>query len=347
MGQCDCVVLYNSAILSEREECDEKIYPSNIFREEVVAIEESLRDGGYNPYVLAVDYFSKDLIHTLLKIAPKFVFNLCEEINGKCELEMCVAGLLELLGIPYTGSDPFALGLALNKFHVKQILRSAGVPTARGFVCYPGQKAAIPRGMRFPMMVKPSRQDASLGINSNSVCFTFEQLQNQILYIHKAYEQEALVEEFLDGREFNVSVVGDKNPEVLAISEINFAGLPEDEPKIVSYRAKWDEESSMYQFTIPICPADLPKRLENRIKSIAIRSSQCIGCRDYARVDMRADSGGSIYVLEVNPNPDISPKAGFARAARSAGYSYSEIILRISEAAMERGAQVAAAVYAF
>jgi D-alanine-D-alanine ligase len=347
MGQYDCVVLYNSAILSEREECEEKIYPSNIFREEVVAIEESLRDGGYNPCVLAIDYFSKDLIHTLLKIAPKFVFNLCEEINGKCELEMCVAGLLELLGIPYTGSDPFALGLALNKFHVKQILRSAGVPTARGFVCYPGQKAAIPRGMRFPMMAKPSRQDASLGINSNSVCFTFEQLQKQILYIHKAYEQEALVEEFLDGREFNVSVIGDKNPEVLAISEINFAGLPEDEPKIVSYRAKWDEESPMYQFTIPICPADLPKRLENRIKSIAIRSSQCIGCRDYARVDMRADSHGSIYVLEVNPNPDISPKAGFARAARSAGYSYSEIILRISEAAMERGAQVAAAVYAF
>jgi D-alanine-D-alanine ligase len=347
MGQYDCVVLYNSSILSEREECDEKIYPSNIFREEVVAIEESLRSGGYNPYVLEVDYFSKDLIHTLLKIAPRFVFNLCEEINGKCELEMCIAGLLELLGIPYTGSDPFALGLALNKFHVKQILRSAGVPTARGFVCYPGQKAGIPRGMRFPMMVKPSRQDASLGINSNSVCFTLEQLQKQILYIHKAYEQEALVEEYLDGREFNVSVIGDKNPEVLAISEINFAGLPDGEPKIVSYRAKWDEESPMYQFTIPICPADMPKRLENRIKSIAIRSSRCIGCRDYARVDMRADSRGSIYVLEVNPNPDISPKAGFARAARSAGYSYSEIILRISEAAMERGAQVAAAVYAF
>jgi len=260
---------------------------------------------------------------------------------------MCVAGLLELLGIPYTGSDPFALGLALNKFHVKQILRSAGIPTARAFVCYPGQKAVIPRGMRFPMFVKPSRQDASLGINAKSVCRTAEQLQKQIRYIHKAYDQEALVEEFLDGREFNVSVVGDRHPEVLAISEINFEGLPEDEPKIVSYRAKWDEESPMFQFTVPICPADLPKRMENRIKSIAIRSSQCIGCRDYSRVDMRADSRGNIYVLEVNPNPDISPKAGFARAARAAGFSYTDIILRICEAAMERGAQVAAAVYAF
>jgi D-alanine-D-alanine ligase len=347
MGQYDCVVLYNSANVSKREACEEEVYLSNIFREEVIAIEESLKEGGFNPYVFAIDFFSKDLIHALLDISPKFVFNLCEEINGKCELEMCVAGLLELMGIPYTGSDPFALGLALNKFHVKQILRSAGIPTARGFICYPGIKAAIPRGMRFPMFVKPSRQDASLGINGNSVCYTAEQLQKQILYIHTAYEQEALVEEFLDGREFNVSVVGDSNPEVLAISEIDFSGLPDGEPKIVSYRAKWDEDSPMYRFTVPICPADLPKRLENRIKNIAIRSSQCIGCRDYARVDMRADARGNIHVLEVNPNPDISPKAGFARAARSAGFSYSEIILRISEAAIERGAQVAAAVYAF
>jgi D-alanine-D-alanine ligase len=347
MSQYDCVVLYNAAAVTEREGCQEIIYPANIIREEVGAIEESLREGGFLPYVLSVDNFSRDLIETITKISPKFVFNLCEEINGKCELEMCVAGMLELMGIPYTGSNPFALGLALNKFHVKQILRSAGIPTARGYLRYPGQKLSIPRGMRFPMFVKPSRQDASLGINSDSVCHTAGQLEKQILYIHEIYGQEALIEEYLDGREFNVSVVGDRNPEVLAISEINFSGLPEDEPRIVSYRAKWDEESAMYNFTVPICPANVTKRLENRIKDIAIRSYQCIGCRDYARIDMRSDSRGSLYVLEVNPNPDISPKAGFARAARAAGYSYSDIILRISEMAVGRGADVAAAVYAF
>ncbi len=343
----DCVVLFNAANISEKEGSEEKLYPANIIREEVSAIEDSLRDGGYRPYVLSVEFFSRDLIRTLLEISPKFVFNLCEEINGKCELEMCIAGLLELMGIPYTGSDPFALGLALNKFHVKQILRSAGIPTARGFVRYPGQKRSIPRGMRFPMIVKPSRQDASLGINSRSVCHDVEQLEKQILYIHEVYEQEALVEEYLDGREFNVSVIGDQDPEVLAISEICFDGLPDGEPKIVSYRAKWDEESPLYSSTKPMCPANLSKRLENRIKDIAIRSHICVGCRDYARVDMRTDARGNLYVLEVNPNPDISPKAGFARAARAAGYTYAEMILRISEAAMERGAKVAAAVYAF
>jgi len=346
MSQYDCVVLYNAAAILDRDGCQEIVYPANIVREEVAAVEQSLRDGGFRPYVLSVDHFSKDLVETILNISPRFVFNLCEEINGNAEMEMCVAGLLELMGIPYTGSNPLALGLALNKFHAKQILRSAGIPTARGVLRSPGQKRTIPRGMRFPLFVKPSREDASLGINSDSVCRTVKELEKQILYIHEVYEQEALIEEYLDGREFNVSVLGNRNPEVLAISEINFSGLPDSEPRIVSYRAKWDEESPMFQFTAPICPAPVTKRLENRIKDIAIRSYQCIGCRDYARVDMRTDSRGGLYVLEVNPNPDISPKAGFARAARAAGFSYSDMILRIGEMALERGAGVAAAAYA-
>ncbi len=260
---------------------------------------------------------------------------------------MCVAGVLELMGIPYTGSDPMALGLALNKSHVKQVLRSAGVPTARSFVRHPGQEGAIPRAIRFPMIVKPAREDASLGINSNSVCHTPEDLDRQIRYIHTIYEQEALVEEYLDGREFNVSVIGDENHEVLAVQEISFAGMPEGEPRIVSYRAKWDEESPFYKCTVPVCPAEIPKRLENKIRDIAIRSYRSVGCRDYARVDMRSDARGSLFVLEVNPNCDISPGAGFARAARVAGYSYADMILKISETAMERGAKTGAAVYAF
>jgi D-alanine-D-alanine ligase len=347
MTRYDCVVLYNAAVIEPKDGSEEKIYASNIIREEVGAIEESLRAGGYEPCVISVDTFSKELIDTLAGISPKFVFNLCEEINGKCELEMCVAGVLELMRIPYTGSDPFALGLALNKHHVTQILRSAGIPTARGFVRQPGQRFTIPRGFRYPMIVKPAREDASLGINSNSVCHTPEDLDRQIRYIHDIYKQGALVEEYLDGREFNVSVIGDQNPEVLAVQEIDFAGLPEGEPRIVSYRAKWDEESAFYKGTVPVCPAEIPKRMEKRIREIALRSYRCVGCRDYGRVDLRTDARGGLFVLEVNPNCDISPNAGFARAARVAGYSYSDMILKISETAMERGARSAAPTYAF
>ena len=114
MKKHDCVILYNAASVLEKDGCEEKIYASNIIREEVGAIEDSLREGGYTPYVLSVERFSRDLANTIEEIAPKFVFNLCEEINGSCELEMCVAGLLEMMSVPYTGSGPFALGLALN-----------------------------------------------------------------------------------------------------------------------------------------------------------------------------------------------------------------------------------------
>jgi len=345
MPRYDCVVLYNAASISEPDGSQEKIYPSTVIREEVGAVEACLHQAGYTPCVIAVDHFSKDLVQTLARLAPKFVFNLCEEINGKVELEMCVAGLLDLMNIPYTGSGPLALGLALDKHRMKQILRSAGIPTAKGYLHLRGCDLD-PRPVRFPVIVKPVHEDASLGINSDSVCYDHAHLQKQVAYVHDVYRQEALVEEYLDGREFNVSLVGDGQPEVLAISEIDFRSMPEQEPRIVSYRAKWDEESAVYGGTVPICPANISKRLESRVKDLAVRAYECVGCRDYARVDMRSDARGNVYVLEVNPNPDISPKAGFARAAEAAGYTYADIILRICQSAMERGARVAATVYA-
>lgn len=345
MGRYDSVVLYNAANIVEIEGSQESTYPSTIIREEVGAVEDALREGGFSPYVLSIDHFSKELVQTLYRISPRFVFNLCEEINGKTELEMCVAGLLDMMGLPYTGSGPFALGLALNKWHVKRLLRASGIPSARGYVLCPGGKPEH-RAARYPVIVKPAHEDASLGINSSSICRNASQLERQASYIHNIYKQEALIEEYLDGREFNVSVLGERDPQVLAISEIDFSGLPEGEPRIVSYRAKWDEDSDIFRGTAPVCPAQIPKRLENRIKDIAVRAYTAVGCRDYGRVDMRSDARGNLYVLEVNPNPDIAPTAGFARAARAAGFSYSELIVRIGQFAVERGAKVASTVYA-
>ncbi len=345
MSKHDCAVLYNRANLTEPPRSRELVYPSTIIRDDVTGIEAALREGGYNPCVISVDAFSKDLVLALQRIAPRFVFNLCEEINKRSELEMCVAGLLEMMNLPYTGSGPLALGLALDKHRVKQLLRAAGIPAPRGYLHIPGGNPRC-RGMKFPLFVKPAREDASLGINRDSVCLDEQALQRQVEYIHDVYRQPALVEEFLDGREFNVSVVGNGSAEVLAVSEIDFTGMPEGEPRIVSYQAKWDDESVAYRHTVPVCPAKIPKRLENRLREIALRSYQCIGCRDYGRVDMRTDSRGNTHVLEVNPNPDISPHAGFARAASAAGQSYDAMILRIVGCALERTAQATPAAYA-
>ncbi|MBZ5496840.1 MAG: ATP-grasp domain-containing protein [Acidobacteriia bacterium] len=346
MVRSDCIILYNAATLRELPWSEEKVYPANLIREEVGAIEESLRELGYSPYVLAVDQFSKDLVLTFYRMAPRFVWNLCEEIQGDCNLEMCIAGMLELMNIPYTGSGPLALGLALNKFRVKQVLQSTGIPVPRGYLCALGQRLRPRAKRRFPVIVKPVHEDASLGINSKSVCHDLAQLQKQVAYIHDVYQQDALVDEYLEGREFNVAVLGDREPQALPISEIDFSRMPADEPRIVSYRAKWDEESIVCQCTVPVCPAEIPARLENRIKLIALRSSKCIGCRDYARIDMRTDADGNIYVLEVNPNPDLSPQAGFVRAARAAGMTYTDLVARITQSALERGTKVPTTAYA-
>jgi D-alanine-D-alanine ligase len=345
MARYDCIILYNAASIHEVPCSQEKLYPSNLLREEVGAIEESLRELGYNPYVLSVEQFSKDLVLTLHRLAPRFIFNLCEEINGCCELEMCVAGLLDLMGIPYTGAGPLALGLALNKFRVKQVLRAARVPVPSGYLCALGQRLKPRAARRFPVIVKPVHEDASLGINANSVCRDLARLEQQIAYIHDVYHQDALVEEYLEGREFNVSILGEHEARVLAISEIDFSSMPENEPRIVSYRAKWDEESVVFHSTVPVCPAEISPRMANRVRDIALRSSRVIGCRDYTRIDMRTDASGNIYVLEVNPNPDLSPRAGYVRAARAAGMTYTDLVSRITQSALERGSKVPTTAY--
>lgn len=347
MGKADCVILYNAAAVRELPRCEEKLYPSNIIREEVGFIEDSLRELGYNPMIISVEAFSKDLVLTLHRLAPRFVWNLCEEIQGNTELEMCVAGLLELMNIPYTGAGPMALGLALNKFRVKKILSASGIPVPHGYLCPLGQPLRQRAARRFPVIVKPVHEDASLGINSNSVCHTLEQLERQVSYIHGVYNQDALVDEYLDGREFNVGVLGDREAVVLPVSEIDFSRMPENEPRIVSYRAKWDEDSEVCRCTVPVCPAEIPQRMQNRIRHIALRCCRIIECRDYARVDMRTDARGNVYVLEVNPNPDLSPQAGFVRAARVAGLTYTDVVARITQSALERGVRIPSTAYAF
>jgi D-alanine-D-alanine ligase len=347
MAKPDCVILYNTAVMKELPWSEEKIYPGNLIREEVSAIEESLRELGYNPAIVSVDQFSKDLVLTLCRVAPKFVWNLCEEIQGNTDLEMCVAGMLDLMNIPYTGSGPLALGVAINKFRVKQILRASGIPVPRGYLCPLGQRVKARALPPFPVIVKPVHEDASLGINSNSVCRSLDQLERQVAYIHGVYRQDALVDEFLEGREFNVGILAGPDMQVLPISEIDFSRMPEQEPRIVSYRAKWDEDSIVCQCTVPVCPADIPARLESRIRQIALGACKALEGRDYVRVDMRTDARGNIHVLEVNPNPDLSPQAGFVRAARVAGLSYTDMVARITQSALERGSKVPTTAYAF
>ncbi len=304
--------------------------------EEMEDIKEALDSLGYRSVTFNVDSDVHRLIRFLQEEKPDLIFNLVECIENESILEMNVAALYELFKIPYTGAGPLALGTALNKPRVKEILAANGITTPHHQVFKVLDKISLKDGMEFPLIVKPAREDASVGISDKSVVYTLNELRRQVRYIWGEFEQPALVEQFIDGRELNVAIVGNRKPIVLPISEIDFSGLNDGMHKIVSYAAKWLNGTVEYEGTKGVCPAKLPGQIETELKAIALKCYELIGCRDYARVDFRLSAEGVPYVLEVNPNPDISDDAGFARSARAYGFSFPQIIGKIVESALER-----------
>ena len=193
-----------------------------------------------------------------------------------------------------------------------------------------------PHKLNYPLLVKPAFEDASVGIENESIVINSKQLRKRIEHVLKQFNQPALVEEFIEGRELNIAVMGDKKLRVLPISEIDFSAMPDHLHNIVSYQAKWDPHHESYHKTIPICPASLPKNIEKRAKEVAFKAFKVMGCRDYARVDIRLSKDNKLFVLEVNPNPDITEGAGFMRSAQHAGMTYAQALKRIVKYALGR-----------
>jgi D-alanine-D-alanine ligase len=267
---------------------------------------------------------------------PDAIFNLCESVGNESIHEMHAVGIYELMGIPYTGSDPLTLGIALNKCRVKEILSYHGLPTPRFQLMKSPVKITLEEGLQYPLIVKPSREDASIGIDSNSIVTTIDELKKRVRFILRQFDQPALVEEYIDGRELNVAILGNKKPVVFPISEIDMSTLPKEYHRIISYNAKWMKGTLEYEHTRGVCPAPLPPELETQIKELALKAYQIIGCRDYARIDFRLSKDHKPYILEVNPNPDICDDAGFARSGKTYGYTFEQLIGKIIECALER-----------
>lgn len=304
--------------------------------EEMDDIKDALTSLGYKTTTFNVDSKVERLIEFLQEEKPDLIFNLVECIENEAILEMNIAGLYELFKIPYTGAGPLALGTALNKPRVKDILFANGIRTPNFQVFKVSDKIVLKDGMEFPLIVKPSHEDASVGIADASVVYNMNDLRKRVRYIFNEFEQPALVEQYIDGRELNVAVIGNKQPVTLPISEIEFSGLNPGMHKIVSYAAKWLNGTVEYEGTNGVCPAPLEPEMESYLRETALKCYQLIGCRDYARVDFRLSPDGVAYVLEVNPNPDISDDAGFARSARAHGFTFPKIVGKIVESAFER-----------
>jgi D-alanine-D-alanine ligase len=300
---------------------------------EAIEVRQALEKRGYAARLVPLGPDLATFISEMQHLAPAVAFNLCEGFWGESGQEMNVASLFELMRIPYTGATPLCLGLTQDKARTKDLLVRYHLPTPKYTVAKPGQHVLRTHDMAFPLIVKPRAEDASLGITADSVVTSDKALRERVHFIHDMYRQEALVEEFIEGRELNVAVLGDKRFEVLPISEIVFEqGLVRP---IVSYDGKWLETSEEFERTRPVCPASLRSKEDMLIRDVALRACKILECRDYARVDIRLRDGVP-YILEVNANPDISQDAGLARAARAGGLTYPALIERILDMAKQR-----------
>jgi len=298
----------------------------------VAAVESALRERGARVRVFPLGDEPVAFVPALRQEPPDLVINLCESLGGDSRGEMLVPGLLDLLGLPYTGSGPLTLALALHKDKAKLVLEGCGVPTPEhGLVERPGEWEELVHLL--PAIVKPVREDASIGIDRLSVVRTPEELARVCQRVLERHQQPALVERYIEGRELNVGLFG-APPEVLPIAEIDFSQLAPDHPRIVTYAAKWDESAPEYRDTPPVRCA-LEPAVHERVVGVARAAFEALGLRHYGRVDMRLAADGTPYVIEVNPNCDLSPIAGFARAASFAGIDYPALVWRLVQLATQ------------
>ena len=294
--------------------------------EEVRPVYRALSELGYSVTKVPLRPPLEKVREKIKGINAELVFNLFEGFEGQPQTEAVVAGMLSELGMPFTGNPPATLALALDKAKAKEVLESGGIRTPR-YQCLNPENLYLFH-LNFPCIVKPLGEDASHGVSEESVVTNLEQLEKQVTKISQLFGGDTLVEQFLEGREFNVTVLGNKEPLVLPVAEMVYY-LPPELPRLLTFEAKWQEESLYYKGTRATCPAEIGEQERELISQTALTAFKLLHCGGYARVDMRLDEEGAPNVLEVNPNPDISPGYGAARQAKAAGLSYNQFIEKI------------------
>jgi len=317
MNTKKCCILYNqpheNALSDELDVLDQVEY-----------VEKHLHQIGIKTFRKGI---TSDFMAEIAELAadkPGFVFNLVESIINKGELCYFIPALLNVYSIPYTGNPVEAIFVTTSKAFTARALKQAGINNPGGFP--PSQSAALTPGNRY--IIKPVWEDGSLGITSESV-FTFTP---EIADKLKKYDDTHwLIQDFIDGREFNISIIsGEHGPEVMPAAEMVFHDSWDDKPKIVDFKAKWEEGSFEFENTRRHFPGnELDPGLGKRINDIALKCWKIFGLKGYARVDMRVDKNDIPYVIEVNANPCLSPDSGLAAATRAAGLHFSEVVRRI------------------
>jgi D-alanine-D-alanine ligase len=289
---------------------------------------ETLRESGHEVQVLGIHDELAQIRPTAASFNPHIVLNLLEAFAGVTTFDQNVVSYLELLRLPYTGCNPRGLMLARDKALSKKLLAYHRIAVPEFVVVRAGRKAVLPKRMDFPVIVKSLFFESSAGISQASVVETDEQLQRRVQFIHDNLGTAAIVEQFIDGRELYVGVLGNERLQVLPVWEMSFAHMPDNRWRIATERVKW---STQYQkrYGIMTDRAALEPAQEERIQHLARRSYRALDLNGYARIDLRMDAEGRAFVLEANPNPNIAYGEDFAESAEVAGLPYEALLERV------------------
>jgi len=325
-------IVYNEPLYSHYDGRGEQAAVTGVL-EAVEAVYHALLKLGYEAARVPLAPPLSRARKRLSELEADWAFNLFEGFAGYPETEAEIAETLSALGIPYTGCPPGALKLALDKAKTKLILRAAGIKTPDFQLLKPETLSSF--RLNYPCIIKPRGEDASHGLSAESVVYDFASLKRQAASVSRFYGGQALVEEFINGREFNATVLGNNSCTVLPISEIIYS-LPHGVPEVLTFAAKWQPDSLYFQGSKVVCPAEIETGEREHIALTALTAFRRLGCRGYARVDMRRDKEGQLNIIEVNPNPDISPDSGAVLQAKAAGMAYHQFIEKIVQLALEK-----------
>jgi len=321
------LLIYDAAKPLEDKEDYSKVLATPEMKAEA-HVYEALIKLEHDVRLFAVTDSVEGLLQEIRNYPPDLVFNQAEQFCGDSAQEKNIMGFFEMLQIPYTGSGPVGLMLCKNKALTKKILTHHRIKTPDFVVFHKESRIYAPKKLKYPLIVKPLREEASYGISMNSWVDNEKSLMERIQFVHGSMNQDAIVEEFVEGRELYVGVLGNYRSQVLPAREMVFEKMPEDEPKIATFKAKWDEKYRE-KWGIKNKFANLSEQISKKIERLSKNVFQHLYLKGYARLDLRLSAEGEVVVIEVNPNPFIAKDEDFAKAALKAEIEYDQLIQKI------------------
>src|SRR6188474_2233026 len=339
MGSLRIVVLFDRVLVDETEEqapsADKSPVVRTLDKKEVEdEVAEVVTKLGHEHVMYELDGTQKSLLG-LAKLECDLVFNLAESFADDDTADFKIAAFLELLGKKYTGTGTHGLMLAQDKAVAKKIFAFHGIHTPTFAKSFRG-RLDFSHDLQFPVIVKPAREDGSIGIEFSAVVNSIRELMERIDWLHSNFDSPVLIEEYIEGREMYVGIIGNDKPEALPVIELDLSKLPDGTPRIAAAEVKWGKGTRAYRDTKSAVATDLAEETVTSLQQTALAAFQALELRDYGRVDMRLQPDGRVHVIEVNPNPWLSSKAEFAMAARKSGRNYPQLVEEIVDLAMAR-----------